>query len=99
MNLNLMMDLNEIDFDEIDFDFDENGTVDPIVTYFHKDKETPFASKDELVKQMPYLNKEYLSYKNFAKASLQDLFSASKLNKAGKMIEKSELAEKTIPEV
>ncbi len=67
------------------YDFDENGTVDPIVTYFHKDKETPFASKDELVKQMPYLNKEYLSYKNFAKASLQDLFSASKLNKAGKM--------------
>ena len=67
------------------FDFDENGTVDPIVTYFHKDKETPFASKDELVKQMPYLNKEYLSYRNFAKASLEDLFTASKLSKASKM--------------
>jgi len=67
------------------FDFDDNGTLDPIVTYFHKDKETPFASKDELVKQMPYLNKEYLSYRNFAKASLEDLFTASKLSKASKM--------------
>jgi len=67
------------------YDFDENGTVDPVVTYFHKEKETPFASKDELVKQMPYLNKEYLSYKNFAKASLEDLFSARKLSKASKM--------------
>ena len=67
------------------YDFDDNGTVDPIVTYFHKDIETPFASKDELVKQMPYLNKEYLSYKNFSKASLQDLFSANKLNKASKL--------------
>ena len=67
------------------YDFDENGTLDPVVTYFHQDKETPFASKDELVKQMPYLNKEFLSYKNFAKASLRDLFSASKLNKSNKM--------------
>ena len=66
------------------YDFDENGTVDPIVTYFHKDKETPFASKDELVKQMPYLNKEYLSYKNFARASLKDLFTSAKLSKASK---------------
>ena len=66
------------------YDFDENGTVDPIVTYFHKDKETPFASKDELVKQLPYLNKEYLSYKNFARASLKDLFTAPKLSKASK---------------
>ncbi|UCD61976.1 MAG: VCBS repeat-containing protein [Flavobacteriaceae bacterium] len=66
------------------YDFDDNGTIDPIVTYFHKDKETPFASKDELVKQLPYLNKEYLSYKNFARASLKDLFTAAKLRKAGK---------------
>jgi hypothetical protein len=73
------------------YDFDENGTLDPIVTYFHKDKETPFASKDELVKQMPYLNKEFLSYKNFARASLKDLFTAGKLSKARK-IEVYELA-------
>jgi len=65
-------------------DFDENGTIDPLVTYFEGGKETPFASKDELVKQMPFLNKEFLSYKSFARANLEQLFSKSSLDKADK---------------
>ncbi|MBU2975363.1 VCBS repeat-containing protein [Zobellia sp. B3R18] len=63
-------------------DFDQNGLTDPIVTHFHQSKETPFASKDELVKQLPYLNKEFLSYKDFAQASISDLFSKEKLTKS-----------------
>ncbi|NJB71105.1 hypothetical protein GGR42_001567 [Saonia flava] len=65
-------------------DFDDNGTVDPLVTYYYKDKETSFASKDELAKQMPILNKKFLSYKDFAKASIKDLFSEEKLRSADK---------------
>ncbi len=60
-------------------DFDANESVETLVTYFYKGEETPFASKDELVKQLPYLNKQYLSYTDFAKASLQDLFTKKKL--------------------
>lgn len=63
-------------------DFDNNGSIEPLVTYFYNGKETPFASKDELVKQMPYLNKEFLSYERFAKASMIDLFGANNLNEA-----------------
>ena len=63
-------------------DFDGNGSVETLVTYFHDGKETPFASKDELVKQMPFLNKEFLSYKSFAEASLEELFGAKNLSKA-----------------
>ncbi len=66
------------------YDFDTNGAIDPVVTYFHDNIETPFASKDELVKQMPYLNKQYLSYGDFAKASLADLFTKEKLLKSEK---------------
>ncbi|MBT8312340.1 MAG: VCBS repeat-containing protein, partial [Flavobacteriaceae bacterium] len=65
-------------------DFDDNGTIETLVTYFKEGRETPLASKDELVKQMPYLNKEYLSYKAFAKAELVDLFTGEKLNAAEK---------------
>ena len=65
-------------------DFDDNGKVDPVVTYFHQGKETPFASKDELVKQLPFLNKKFLSYQDFAKASLTDLFTKEKLANANK---------------
>ncbi|MCG2462745.1 VCBS repeat-containing protein [Flavobacteriaceae bacterium F89] len=66
------------------YDFDGNGTIEPLVTYFHGDRETPFASKEELTKQMPFLNKKYLSFKSFAKASLNDLFSEEKLQAADK---------------
>lgn len=65
-------------------DFDANGTVDPIITYFHKDVETPFASKDELVKQLPFLNKAFLSYKSFAEASLEELLGKTQLKTAEK---------------
>ncbi|NER10336.1 Repeat domain-containing protein [Muriicola jejuensis] len=65
-------------------DFDDNGTIDPVVTYFEGKEETPFASKDELVKQLPNLNKKFLSYTSFAKAGLNDLFPANALSKAQK---------------
>lgn len=66
------------------YDFDGNGAHDPIVTYYHQNIETPFASKDELVKQLPYLNKKYLSYGDFASATIQDLFGQEKLHLATK---------------
>ena len=66
------------------YDFDNNGQLDPIITYYHKDIETPFASKDELAKQMPYLNKKFLSYSDFALASISELFGQNSLNKADK---------------
>ncbi len=65
-------------------DFDDNGSIETLVTYFKEGRETPLASKDELVKQMPYLNKEYLSYKAYAKAAFKELFSPEKLDAAEK---------------
>ncbi len=65
-------------------DFDDNATIDPVVTYFYQGEETPFASKDELVKQLPFLNKKYLSYEDFAKASFTELLPKSKIKKADK---------------
>ncbi|MEL6485253.1 MAG: VCBS repeat-containing protein, partial [Bacteroidota bacterium] len=65
-------------------DFDNNGSVEPLVTYFHKHQETPFASKDELTKQMPGLNKKFLSYKAFANQGIADLFGTKNLEGAYK---------------
>ncbi len=63
-------------------DFDDNGTVDPIVSYYQKETETTLATKDELVKQIPMINKKFLSYNAFAKASIDQLFSKQKLKNA-----------------
>ncbi|WP_243396873.1 VCBS repeat-containing protein [Flagellimonas pacifica] len=65
-------------------DFDENGSIETLVTHFHGGKETAFASKDELAKQMPALNKRFLFYKDFAKASLEEIFEKEKLEGASK---------------
>jgi hypothetical protein len=65
-------------------DFDQNGTVEPLVTYFHNGVETPFASRDDLGKQMPFLNKKFRTYRSFAQASLEDLFGREALASAAK---------------
>lgn len=68
------------------YDFDNNGKVEPVVTYYYQGLETVFATKDEMVKQLPFLNKKYLSYAAFADASMEDLFTEEKLNKADRKV-------------
>lgn len=63
-------------------DFDDNGKKEQVLTYFLGEKELPFANKAELEKQMPLIKKKFLYAEDFAKASLKDIFSASKLDNA-----------------
>ena len=63
-------------------DFDKNGSVEPLITYYLQGTETPFSSKDDLVKQMPFLNKKFLSYEDFASASMEELFGKEALAQA-----------------
>uniref|UniRef100_UPI004049ECCF FG-GAP repeat domain-containing protein n=1 Tax=Flavobacterium sp. TaxID=239 RepID=UPI004049ECCF len=64
------------------YDFDANGSIDPIITFFYENIETTIASKDEIVKQLPYLNKKFLSYETFANATIEDLLSPEKIKKS-----------------
>lgn len=63
-------------------DFDNNGSDETLVTYFYKGTETTIATKDELAKQLPKLNKKFLSYNDFAGASIEDLFGKRGLNRS-----------------
>ena len=65
-------------------DFDNNNQIDPIVTYYYQGTETTIATKDELVKQIPLLNKKYLSYNAFAKADIEQLLDKKKLQESKK---------------
>ncbi|WP_299762627.1 VCBS repeat-containing protein [uncultured Dokdonia sp.] len=65
-------------------DFDDNKQIDPIVTYYYQGIETTIATKDELVKQLPFLNKKFLSYNAFAKANLTQLLGKEKLQSSEK---------------
>lgn len=63
-------------------DFDGNNSEETLVTYFYQGKETTLSSKEELAKQLPKINKKYLSYSNFAKASITEIFGGEKLENA-----------------
>lgn len=60
-------------------DFDDNGKKEQVVTYYINDKETVFASKAEIERQLPAMRKKYLYARDFANASLEELFSREKL--------------------
>lgn len=63
-------------------DFDRNGRPEQLLTYYLKGREIPFASKEELEKQIPVIKKKFLYAKDFANATLADLFSQEKLDSA-----------------
>ena len=66
-------------------DFDENQQVEQILTYYRDKKEIPFATFRELTSQLVSLKKDYLYSKDLARASLEELFGADKLNEALKL--------------
>ena len=61
------------------------------MTYYLDGKEIPFATYEELTKQLVSLKKRYLYSKDFAKASLQELFGNEKLA-GSKVLEINELS-------
>ena len=63
-------------------DFDANGRVEQILTYYVKGREIPFANHEEMMKALPMLKKKYLLSKDFAKASIEELFGPDKLKKS-----------------
>ena len=63
-------------------DFDDNGLVDPIVCYYVKGKSYPMASRDELLDQITPLRKKFVKYKDYANATIEDVFSKQKLQAA-----------------
>ena len=66
-------------------DFDDNGRKEQIITYYLKGEEIPFATKQDLEKQLPGLKKNFLYAEDFAKSSLLTLFGAAKMKKAEKL--------------
>lgn len=64
------------------YDFDGNGKKEQVLTYYLGNKELPFTNKMDLEKQMPMMKKKFLYAKDFANASLNEIFSADKLKKA-----------------
>ncbi|MEM9324473.1 MAG: VCBS repeat-containing protein [Bacteroidota bacterium] len=56
-------------------DFDDNGTVEKIMTRWIDGKDKPLALKRELTEQLPALKKKNLKHAEYAVQGMRDLFS------------------------
>lgn len=66
-------------------DFDGNGSIDPFFNCYIKGVSYPFVSRDELNDQIYPMRRKFTSYRNYADATIKDIFSPDELAKAGKL--------------
>ena len=66
-------------------DFDDNGSVDPILTFYIQGSRYPYVTLDELRGQMPRLATRFSSYDAYAEAKLEDIFTEKQLGEARKL--------------
>ena len=63
-------------------DFDNNGSVDPILTFYIKGQSYPYVTRDELLDQISMMRTRYASYESYADATLRDIFTPEELKGA-----------------
>jgi hypothetical protein len=63
-------------------DFDNNGSVDPIMCYFLQGKSYPIYAKDDLADQLPFINKKYSTYQAYASQTITDIIPPEELKDA-----------------
>jgi len=63
-------------------DFDKNGSVDPIFSFYIQHKRYPYVTRDELVTQLPAFRKRFSNFKSYADVTLEDLFENNEYKNA-----------------
>jgi hypothetical protein len=67
-------------------DFDGNGSVDPIFSFYIQHKRYPYITRDELVAQLPSMRKRFSDFKSYADITMETLFQGNELKEAGHLI-------------
>lgn len=60
-------------------DFDNNGTVDPILCFYIQNKSYPYVTHDELIDQMSMMRRRFPYYKSYADATIKDIFTPEEM--------------------
>ena len=66
-------------------DFDGNGSIDPFFNFYVQGTSYPFVSRDELNEQIYPMRKRFTSYKDYANATMQHIFSPEELENVNKL--------------
>lgn len=60
-------------------DFDLNGDVEQVICVYNGDKSYPVVMKDDLIRQIPALDRKYRKFDDYKNQTMEDIFSADVL--------------------
>lgn len=63
-------------------DFDDNGSLDPVLAYYNNGKLYPLPMRDLIIKQLPYLKKKFVYNRVYGNATLEEVFSKKEMEGA-----------------
>ena len=63
-------------------DYDKNGSIDPVMTYYLQGNKHIVHSRDELISQISVMKLRFNNYKNYAEATFDESFLKSELEGA-----------------
>ena len=67
-------------------DFDDNGSVDPILCLYIQHKSYPCLSRDQLLDQISIMRGRFPDYKSYADATLTDVFTPEEMKGAEHLV-------------
>ncbi|MCJ8164043.1 VCBS repeat-containing protein [Pontibacter sp. E15-1] len=63
-------------------DFDHNGSMDPILTYYVMGKNVPVRPRDDVFDQMVSMRRRFTSYDSYARASVTEVLTPEELQQS-----------------
>lgn len=54
-------------------DFDDNNSMDPVLTHYLNDRRSTFVNRDQFCEKMPKFNNTFLTNRSFAEAELEEI--------------------------
>ncbi len=67
-------------------DFDNNGSVDPVFSFYIQHKKYPYITRDELLTQLDQFRQRFSSYSSYSEVGLDELFQNGELREAGHLV-------------
>ena len=67
-------------------DFDNNGSVDPLICHYIQGVSYPMASRDEMTDQIVSLRQRFPTYDSYANTTIADILSTDQLKSAKQLL-------------
>lgn len=66
-------------------DFDNNGSIDPLICYYIQGKPYPMASRDEMTDQMVSLRQKFPTYASYSNSTIENILTPEQLASANQL--------------